>query len=114
MTTLPNSNTEPDDMSVGPMVAIHSFAKALTTKVRELDEMEREGKLYPQQATEILKQMIEAHIYAIFNTMYYSNRYDHKDRAAAEAAIKTMLANDGLFGLGAQHLTTIEKEGSDE
>ena len=68
---------------LSPMEAIHAFAKELTTKVRELDELERQWKLGTGQATEILEQMIEAHLYSVFKTMVASNRVRDEDRGAA-------------------------------
>jgi len=72
---------------LSPMESIHSFAKELTTKVRELDELERQWKLSTGQAAEILEQMIEAHLYSVFKTMVASNRVSDEDR---EAAFKAM------------------------
>lgn len=71
-----------------PIAAIHNFAATLTHRVRELDEMEREYKIMPGDATKILSDMIEAQVYAIFRTMYMHGSATEKDKAAALEAMK--------------------------
>lgn len=76
-----------------PVEALHSFSKTLTAKVRELDELERQYQIVPGQATEILQQMIESHLYAVFKTMLLSNRVSQEDKEAAVKAITLLEKN---------------------
>jgi hypothetical protein len=74
-----------------PLVALHEFASKLTTKVRELEQMERAYLISPGQSTEILSSMIESHLYATFKTMIANERVRPEDReAAAQAAMKLL------------------------
>jgi len=93
-----------------PMHALHTFAGTLTSRVRELNEMERNYTIYPGQATDILVQLIEAHLYSMFKTMIASEKATPEDKEAAFKAL-LLLTSDNTNPLSAHDI--LEPEQSD-